>query len=119
MDTNTFGFVKFEKLCQEKGVRPLFGLRAIMCDTQIKTRSKYETCNKSEEVYFIARTQKGISDLYKLYSLSTKQKYYFNRLYAKNLGGMEVIFISDKFNHTDYKKDDICIPWAQSSKLDD
>jgi len=119
MDTNTFGFVKFEKLCREKGIRPIFGLRAIMCDTQLKTRSKYETCNKSEEVYFIARTQKGISDLYKLYSLSTEQKYYFNRLYEKNLGGMEVIFISDKFNHPDYKKKDLCIPWAKYSKEDD
>ena len=119
MDTNTFGFVKFEKLCRDKGVRPIFGLRAIMCDTQIKTRSKYETCNKSEEVYFIARTQKGISDLYKLYSLSTEQKYYFNRLYEKNLGGMEVIFISDKFNHPDYKKKDICIPFAKYSREDD
>lgn len=118
MDTNTFGFVKFEKLCKEKNIRPIFGLRAIMCDTQLKTRSKYETCNKSEEVYFIAKTQKGISDLYKLYTLSTEQKYYFNRLYEKNLGGMDVLFISNKFNHPDYHVDEMCIPFAKYSSPD-
>lgn len=118
MDTNTWGFVKFEKLCREYGVRPIFGLRAIMCDTQIKSRSKYETCNESEEVYLIAKSQQGISDLYKIYSLSTEQKYYFNRIYLENVSDKDVILISDKFNGR-YKKSEVCIPFAKYSDPDD
>ena len=120
MDSNTFGFVKFEKLCRQKNLKPVFGLRVMMCDTQLKTRSKYETCNQSEEVYFIARTQKGISDLYKLYTKSTEQKYYFNRVYEKDIPPTkDVIFISNKFNHADFRIDEICIPFAKYSKPED
>jgi DNA polymerase III alpha subunit len=117
MDNTTFGYVKFEKICREKGIRPIFGLRAIMCDTQLKTRSKYETCNESEEVYLIATSQRGISELYKIYTKSTEQKYYFNRIYPENLEGTNLYVISNKFP-ANCKRDDICIPFAKYSSPD-
>lgn len=119
MDNTTFGFVKFERFCKQKGIRPIFGLRVIMCDCQIKTRSKYETCNQSEEIFLIAKTQKGISDLYKIYTLSTEQKYYFNRIYPENLEGMkdDLLVISNYFPAHIYT-DEICIPFAKYSNPD-
>lgn len=127
MDNTTFGFVKFEKICKQKNIRPIFGLRVMMCDDKIKTRSKYETCLVSEEVLLIATTQKGISDLYKVYTLSTEQKYYFNRIYPKNIKGMDVILISDNFQFEPakigvvnvYEREEICIPLAKYSKEDE
>src|SRR5210317_1711460 len=117
LDTTTFGFVKFERLCKQKGIRPIFGLRVMMCDTQIKTRSKYETCNISEEIYLIAATQKGISDLYKIYTKSTEQKYYFNRIYPSDLEGTDLIIFSDNFE-IGHSKKIICVPFAKYSSTD-
>ena len=118
MDTNTFGFVKFEKLCKQKGIRPIFGLRLFMTDDQIKSRSKYETYNICEEVCFIAKSQQGIADLYKLYTKSTEQKYYFNRIYEEDVKDMDIIIISDLFD-SDYRKHEICIPFTKYSKPED
>ena len=119
MDNTTFGFVKFEKLCKKKGIRPIFGLRVFMTDEKIKSRSKYETFNICEEVFLIATTQKGISDLYKIFTLSTEQKYYFNRIYPDDISGMDVIFISDHFHFPTWEKNQICIPSAKYSKPSD
>ena len=118
MDSNTFGFVKFEKLCRQKNIKPVFGLRVMMTDEQIKSRSKYETCNVSEEIYLIATTQKGISDLYKVYTKSTEQKYWFNRIYPKDVRDTDLIMISDKFA-CDIGKSEICIPFAKHSRETD
>lgn len=109
MDNTTFGFVKFENLCKQKGIRPIFGLRVFMTDEKIKSRSKYKSFNKCEEVFLIALTTEGISDLYKIYTLSTEQKYYFNRIYPDDIFGMSVIKI----------KKSVCIPFTKYSKLED
>ena len=114
LDTTTFGFVKFERMCREKGVKPIFGLRVFMCDTQIKTRSKYETCNVSEEVFLIATSQRGISQLYKIYTKSTEQKYYFNRIYPHDLEGTNLYVIADHFP-ANCTKSEICVPFAKYS----
>ena len=115
MDSNTFGYVKFEKLCRQKDIKPIFGLRVMMCDTQLKTRSKYQTCNVSEEVYLIATSQEDISHLYKVYTKSTEQKYYFNRIYPHDLNGTNFIVIADHFP-SDFKKSEVMIPFTKYSK---
>ena len=118
MDDNTFGYVKFENMCKKKGIRPIFGLRVMMTDQKIKSRSKYETFKVCEEIFLIAQSQQGISDLYKVYSKSTELKYYFNRIYPEVLEGMDIATIADLFD-SDYRKHEFCVPFAKYSKPED
>ena len=110
MDTTTFGFVKFENLCKKKGIRPIFGLRVFLTDEKVKSRSKYESFNACEEIFLIAKSEKGISDLYKIYTKSTEQKYYFNRIYPMDLVSTDTLLISTY---------DTCIPFAKYSIPED
>lgn len=118
MDNTTFGFVKFENLCKEKHIRPIFGLRVFITDEKVKSRSKYTSFNKCEEIFLIAKSEKGISDLYKIYTLSTEQKYYFNRIYPDDLKNKDVIVISDKFPCY-CTKEFFCIPFTKYSRKED
>ena len=117
MDNTTFGYVKFERLCREKGIRPIFGLRVFLTDEQVKSRSKYETYNICEEVLLIAISQRGISELYKIYTRSTEQKYYFNRIYPADLEDTHLYVISDHFP-ANCTRSEICIPFAKYSHPD-
>lgn len=117
IDNNTFGFVKFEKHCKELGVKAIYGLTVIMTDKSVKSRSKYETCDVSEEVILIAKNQKGIGDLYKVYSISTKRYNRFNRILESDIEGMDLIVIGDKFRH-DINRKDICLHYGLYPKPD-
>lgn len=114
MDNTTFGFVKFERLCKQKGIRPIFGLRVFLTDARVTSRSKYECFNVCEEILLIAANQAGISDLYKIFTRSTEQKYYFNRIYPEDLTGNLIVF-SDNFE-VGHAKKSICVPFAKYSK---
>lgn len=121
MDTNTYGFVKFEKICKELDVRPIYGLRVMMTDEIIKSRSKYETFNKCEELFLIATSQKGIQDLYKIYTISTERKYYFNRILPGDILGKHIITFSDTFrkDHLFTRKSIVDLRTAKMSKKED
>jgi DNA polymerase III alpha subunit len=110
MDDTTFGFVKFEKVCKELDMKPIYGLRVFLTDKLVKSRSKYETYNKGGWIFLIAKNKKGISDLYKIYTKSTEQKYYFPRIYKEDLQGTNFLII----NPIDY-----CIPDFKFSKKGD
>jgi DNA polymerase III alpha subunit len=112
VDTTTFGFVKFEKYCKEKGVKAIYGLEVFVTDEKIQSRSKYDTYNIGERILVIAKSQKGIQDLYKLYTKSTEQMYYFNRIFPCDLINIDCIIISDKFD-CDYKYSDVCTHTAK------
>jgi DNA polymerase III alpha subunit len=107
IDDTPFGFVKLEQECIKHGIKPIYGLSTIITDSSKKARSKYDTCNESEEVILIARSQKGLCDLYRLYTKSTERYNRFLRLLPSDLIDSDLIVISNKF-HGDYYKKEIC-----------
>ena len=112
IDSNPFGFIKFEKICREKKVNPIYGLSTIITDKSVKSRSKYETCDDSEEAILIAKSQQGIKDLYEVYSKSTERFNRFSRILPQDLIGKDLIVICNKFPST-IKRSDICVYWAK------
>src|SRR5210317_829883 len=106
MDNTTFGYVKFEKLCRKKGIRPIFGLRLFRTDEKITSKSKMESFGTCQEVYLVARTQAGISELYRLYTKSTEQKYWFNRIYVEDIKSVDIMV---------FTQEQVCIPFARYS----
>ncbi len=77
---NTFGHVKFNKLCKSAGIKPIFGVRLDATDETIKSRSKYETFNQIIEVVLIAKNTNGLVEIYKLVNKAYDQYYYFPRI---------------------------------------
>ena len=119
IDSTPFGFIKFEKACIENNVTPIYGLTTTITDSSRKARSKYDTCDMSEEIILIAKSQKGVSDLYKIYSKSTERYNRFNRILPEDLVDMDLIVICNKFDVATIKRKDICIRTAIYSDTDD
>lgn len=72
--SSTFGHIKWQKICDEKGVTPIFGVElAVVKDLQ----EKKPTPNW---MGFIARTQKGLREIYELVGLATSQFHYIPRI---------------------------------------
>lgn len=110
IDDTTFGFLKFEKLCWDNGVRPIYGLTVMMTDKSVKSRSKYETCDESEEIIIIAKSVQGVKDLYEVYQKSTERFNRFARILPEDLKGLDLLVIANKFPH-DIKKSEIDIDY--------
>ena len=106
MDNTTFGYVKFEKLCREKGVKPIFGLRLFLTGEKITSKAKMESFSTCKEVFAVALTQEGISELYRLYTKSTEQKYWFNRIYVEDINSADIMVFTEE---------EVCIPFARYS----
>ena len=77
---NSFGHIKFNKLCKSAGIKPIFGIRLDATDEVIKDRSKYRTYNSIIELVFIAKNSVGLEKIYRLINVAYDQSYYFPRL---------------------------------------
>lgn len=118
IDDTTFGYIKFEQICKKYRLFPIYGLSALMTDKSEKSRSKYTTCDDSEEVILIAKDQEGVQDLYKLYQKSTENYNRGNRLLPQDLFDTDLIIIGRKFFPT-IERDAICCHTAKYSLPDD
>ena len=100
IDDTTFGYIKFEKACKEAGIKPIFGLSLMITDCSVKSRSKYETCNDSEEVILIARNMDGVRFIYDMYKLSTERFNRFARILPEDLydPDKKVLILANKYS---------------------
>lgn len=89
----TFGHVKFFKACKKQGIKSILGVELAFCQ-----EPKLKVKQKMFWVTLLARNQAGLSEIYRLTSLSTKYKYYENRLGFDDLGNISenvIIIIED------------------------
>jgi DNA polymerase III alpha subunit len=86
-NNNTYGHVELQKLSKKHGFKPLYGVRLHV----IERNSKQRLCH--EYTVFIARSQLGLTNLYKLVTTAWDQFYYFPRLYKDQLDKIEGVFI--------------------------
>lgn len=89
----TYGHPIFEKLCKEKNIAPIFGVRLMVIeDKYLKTRGKY-----GPEYIFIAKNQKGLHEIYQLTKTSYDNFYYNAQLpFSKVLNITENVFVIAK-----------------------
>ena len=118
IDDTTFGYVKFEKACNEAQIVPYYGLSIMVTDISKKDRSVHKTCNTSERMILIAISTKGITDLYDLYRISTERYNRYNRLLPSDLIGRDIVVIGDVFPST-YSRIALDIKPALYPSLDD
>jgi len=104
LDRNTFGFVKFEAYCKQYDIKPIYGLTVTITDKSVKSRSKYDTCDESEEIYLIAKNQEGLKDLYKIASISSKRYNRFYRILKEDIEDKENLIVSSNKFGGDIKR---------------
>lgn len=77
---NTYGHIKFRKLCNDANIKPIFGVRLLATDTVEKDRSPKKTYNYITEVTFIAKNDDGLAEIYMLVQKAYSNFYYFPRI---------------------------------------
>lgn len=82
---NTFGHVKFEKLCNKYNIKPLFGVRLDVTDSLTKARSLRKSYNYISEFIFIAKNSDGLIELNHLINTAYDNFYYIPRLLPQNV----------------------------------
>ena len=71
---NTFGHVKFSKLCKKHGIKPIFGVRLNVIDPE----SKQRTCHSPH--VFIAKNNAGLKEIYDMTKRAYELFYYIPRI---------------------------------------
>ena len=72
----TYGHPIFEKLCKQRSIKPIFGVRLMVVeDKHLRTRSHY-----GPEYLFIAKNVEGLHELYKLVKSAYENFYYVAQL---------------------------------------
>lgn len=87
----TWGHVQFAKAAKKKGIKPLFGVElAVVKDAKTKEKQPHNWMS------FIAKTNKGLQEIYELTTLATEQFYYLPRIDYSDLFGLsnDVIILS-------------------------
>ena len=81
-DAGTWGHVAFDKACKELNKKPLFGTEISFVEDST-TREK----QPANQMAFIAKSNKGLKELYELVTKSTEKEnfYYFPRLSYSDL----------------------------------
>lgn len=89
---NTFGHVVWEKECNKRGIKPLFGVRLNV----VPEGSKQRRCDTPYVIF--AKNQKGLAEIHKLVELSYEMFYYIPRVFFSDLGELKHcnFFSSDK-----------------------
>lgn len=82
VDASTWGHVRWYKACKEAGIAPLLGVEVIVSDEEETSR-----------MWFLAKSEEGLKELYRLTSKSHRQKVAtkrgsFPRLYRSDVLGM-------------------------------
>jgi DNA polymerase III alpha subunit len=100
-NNNTFGHIKHHKICRQNNMKPILGVRLMVCDKYIEIDGKKE--KTFGPIYlFIAKNQDGLSEIYNLVRLAYDQYYYHPRLFQCDLSTVSdnVIVIANSFNTT-------------------
>lgn len=94
---STFGHIKHHKNCREKGIKPILGVRLMVCNEFIEKKKTWGP------IYiFIARNSLGLSELYALVTRAYEQFYYHPRICQADLSKVSsnIIVIANTFNTT-------------------
>ena len=94
-NNNTFGHVKHHKNCKKYGIKPILGVRLMVCDEFIEKEKSFGP------IYiFIAKNQRGLSEIYELVRIAYEQFYYHPRLFQANLATVSpnVFVLANTFN---------------------
>lgn len=118
IDNTTFGHLKFERLCKEHGITPVYGLEVMVTDKSEKSRSVHGTCESSENMVIIAKNIEGLVHINELWSKSTERKNRFNRILPEDICRDNVIVIGDKFPH-DIQRNTLCMHTAKCPTPED
>lgn len=79
----TWGHVQFAKTAKKKGVKPVFGVElAVVEDAKLKEKQGHNWMS------FIAKSNKGLQEIYELTTLATEQFYYIPRIDYSDLMGL-------------------------------
>ena len=81
-DTGTWGHVAFDKACKQLNKKPLFGTEISFVEDSTKREKQ-----PANQMAFIAKSNKGLKELYELVTKSTEKEnfYYFPRLSYSDL----------------------------------
>jgi DNA-directed DNA polymerase III PolC len=94
-NANTFGHIKHYNNCKVNKIKPILGVRLMVCDAPI------EKVKVFGPIYvFLAKNKEGLSEIYRLVSLAYEQYYYHPRLFQYDLSTVSsnVIVIANSFN---------------------
>lgn len=81
---STFGHYKWQKICLENGIKPIFGVElGVVINPELK-RDQKSKCIDNHMV-FLAVNQKGLKEIYELVGEATSNFYYVPRLPAESL----------------------------------
>jgi len=73
---NTFAHIPWKKACEKVGIKPIYGVKLPVVDELQRNKRFYH----HSWMTFIAKTQKGLQEIYKLVDLSWQQMYYRQRI---------------------------------------
>lgn len=79
-DNNTFGHVRWKKICAEYGIKPIYGVRLAVADLEVRER-RYPFSIMT----FIAMNTKGLQEIYNLVDIAHQQFYWRPRITYKQL----------------------------------
>ena len=81
---NTYGHIKFEKMCKKNNIQPVFGVR-------LNLMTDKETRRCDMPTLFVAKDSAGLQEIYKLVALAYDQFYYIPRIYIDNIASLEAL----------------------------
>jgi len=90
----TWGHVQFSKAAKKKGIKPVFGVElAVVNNAKEKEKQTHNWMS------FIAKTNKGLQEIYELTTLATDQFYYIPRIDYSDIFGLsdDVAILSGSF----------------------
>lgn len=88
---NTFSHIQLEKLCDKKGIKPIFGVRLMVVKNPKHRPKKGEGQGNYGPTYIlIAKDSEGLREIYRLV-----KKSYDNFYYRANIGLIDVFNLSD------------------------
>lgn len=101
-NNNTFGHIKHHRNCRKNNIKPILGVRLMVCDKFIEVDGKKEK-SFGPMYIFIAKNQSGLSEIYSLVKLAYDQFYYHPRLFQVDLQSVSenVIVLANTFNTID------------------
>lgn len=70
-DDNTFGHWKWQKLCDENNIKPIFGVRLMVVPEKIEKKKQF-----GPRHVFLAKNQRGLADIYLLVRWAYERFYY-------------------------------------------
>ena len=93
-DTNTFSFYKLQEFCKKSGTKPIYGYRCTVVEDateKVKPRGQF-----GKPYIIIARSAKGLREIFKLTSIMSKNFYYRGNLSCSDINSLsdEVVVIS-------------------------